>query len=630
MKVSQKYLTKCIMGATLVVHLVACNLTSNKGEEVKIPLNESGRTPVPEKTSESISYKGESIGQLQAIPNPPEDIAEQKKQYAETALETLRVDPKHNTALFRVRSGPESHRSVYVAPKAYAYGSTGHVTTVKNSDGTISVPFNIAIIDGLSPTVLDPSSQSASIPIPESLRVKYVDELNASVKRDYGDVKVMSFPGCPRQILVVASGREYDVTPKAVSNADFCEINRPMTVNLTGTHEEIKKIMQDLLPNGYVDLYVRFDTRVPVVAASVYAEFDRSRLFENIKASLSGNYKAIVKADAEMEVRRILAESSLDIYIVGNYTAQMQNLVDSVVKEFFEPFSPDPSISGNSSSSTCAAAVCVSFKSVSSTEKKSFRVSWTQLSAYRSDIGILSTAKLQPANANTYYVGRDPTNGTANADVFTNANANPHFTPMTPVEGDIMVIRPTLLNREIRERELTQLSRSDESYCANRVSWWGGNACTENGVRTTIVFTQELSPPIYDSVESPAGKIPSLMGDLSVVFTYKDNSKLVCPLLALDGDGFDNGRRVFIRNTNQCAPIDKQKGAITQVGFINSINVGKRTYTAGLRTIRNFGLRDENRYQTVTYSPEARLAMEIRQITPSFTNNGAIKTEIAY
>ncbi|WP_374029216.1 hypothetical protein [Bdellovibrio bacteriovorus] len=606
--------------ALSLLYSVACSQKGSSQEEIV-----SQRTNM----KSEISLNNEMIGEIERTVASEADIEKARERKRASSLLPLPISPDHNATVFKV-SGLADENQYLVAPRVYVY-STQTNTLPKNSQDEVMIPFNIAIIDGLSANINTVEFNGNQFKVPQALRVTDYDNLKAEIinkeKLNAEGFNIGVLPGCPSRISIVAAGTYYDVTPKDLRESDYCELNTPFTVHLKVPAPTAQYILGTALRSNLVDIVVNYAVMAPVPVSQMSVKFDKEKLFESIQMNLTAKYPPYAEADVRIAVEKVMKSSRMNIHIQGDYNEQMKLIVQKAIETFFVPYKPDPKVPAPSS---CNSAVCLNISYTAQSYKEYFSVEWTQSENMKIEKVIRIGSKLQPINDQTVTIGRDKKLNTLDAIEFTNMNPNPVTNPgnvysagLTPQRGNMVEFIPTVYAWERRDRgEEKELSSRVWEDCTGRVGW--ENKCSYT-TRIESLRTREFSgEEVWAKTENPLGAVPRLMSGIKAYFRFSNGESLECPLDVMEGFNQADRRVIKIENTPQCHLFDNGRTTITDFGLINSTRLDNITYTAGQRYVTNYG-KDWDKYKTVTYSPEVRIAGMLKLIGAGFISVSEIK-----
>lgn len=621
---NKKILTKQALRSRLVMTgLILCGLISgcseksddNKAGGANLAGVQNSKAEELKMVKQNLLSDGKLIGELIKTELSPEDIAAQKSTYEMVSVTDVPIGAEFNTQVFSI-AGPNNFEKAYLAPKVFVYGTLeGHATVIENNDGTVTVPFNIAMTSGLNELI--PSVQggsAASIKIPDNLKVRNIEKLKSVVAEKVSSRAVLSpISGCPKKIYISAAGKTYDATPLLFKEGDICEIEKPFAVNVKIPKHELLNLY-DAIDQGYADVHVRFDTRVPVTTAAVSVEFSRQRLYESIHAKLNAVYKAWAQAEVEMAIQKILTESQMNVFIVGEQTEQTKKIIDSIVAEFFQPFAKDPSVS---ESASCKAVVCLSLKVIQNNETRSFKLSWKQTAPYLVDMKFISMAKLQSANETPYTVGGQQI-------PFTNhSSAGPNTLALTPSLGDLIFVKPL---DYVYENRRVAVENADIELETNRTKTrecdeWVFGSCKGWTDKWDYYYTRSVAANTqFVKIETPVSQAPNLFNGIVFNFKFNNYETISCPLTSMHGKGIQEGRIVKIANSEACPLFNENRTKIISVSISNRIVHPAITYYTGGRHHSNYRGASNN-YVLTSYHPEVRLTLELRHRTRVLTSS---------
>ncbi|WP_413582131.1 hypothetical protein [Bdellovibrio sp. HCB288] len=585
-------------------------------------------THTPQNQNSPIYVNGEIIGEINRTASSVAEIEKARERRRATGLQPISVDPIHNASVYKI-TGLADEDQFMVAPRLFVYG-TNVKNLLRGPDGNVQIPFNIAIIDGLSTHIHAPDVSGQALEVPELLRVKnYADLKNELLQHGspYKKFSVGAIPGCPSRISISAAGSTYDVTPDYIKESDYCELNKPFTVQLKVPEVTARNIMGSSLRSNNVDIFVNYAVMVPVPVSQMSVKFNRTKLFEAIQARMTGQYPPYGRAELNANIQSVFESSKMNIYIQGEYTEQMSRLVDQAVAEFFVPFRPDPKLPAPSK---CDSFGCFDVSFASLNDSSDFEVKWTHSENMRIEKVIRIGSKLKPVNDVEVPFGRDQKLGTSTAAVFTNKNPNPETNPLnvysaglTPQRGAVLELIPTSYSMERRHRnEETKLDARSWRECTGRVGW--ENKCSYTN-RTEELYSHEFTgDDKWITTINPLGSIPRLLNGLKVYFRFSNGESFTCNLEDLEGESNNSVRTILIENSPACPLFDESRKVITDFGLINNTLLDSVTFIQGNKLVTNYG-KDWSTYKEVTYSPEVQISGRLKMIGLGFMSIHEIK-----
>ncbi len=615
-----KSFMKPLVCATLIT-VVACSPNSDKktganGEAHPTDLN----TP--------IYMNGQPAGEIKRVVSSEEEIAKARERRRATGLQPIAVEPKNNASVYKVM-GLADEDQFLVAPRVFVYGTNVN-SLLRGTDGNVQIPFNIAIIDGLSSYIHTADISGQPLEIPELLRVRnYEDLKNELMNKSASNKKfsIAAIPGCPSRISISAAGTTYDVTPDYIKESDYCELNKPFTVQLKVPEATARNILGTSLRSNNVDIFVNYAVMVPVPISQMSVRFERSKLFEAIQAKLVGQYPPYGRAELSASIQKVFESSQMSVYIQGEYTEQMKTLVDKAIAEFFIPFRPDPNLPP---APKCETFGCFDLSMASQQDKRDFELQWTHTENMRMEKVIRIGSKLKPVNDIEVSFGRDEQMGTTTAAPFSNKNPNPETNPLnvysvglTPQRGSQLELTPTKYSWERRFRgSEAHLSHNRWEDCTGREGY--DNHCSYT-TRIEDLYSYEFGDAEkWVTTVNPLGAIPRLMSGLKVYFHFSNGETFTCNLEDLEGDSNNGVRTIKIDNSPACPVFDAERKVVTDFGLINNSLLDSITFTAGQRYVTNYG-KDWSTYKEITYSPEVLIAGRLKMIGLGFMSVHEVK-----
>jgi hypothetical protein len=581
--------------------------------------NQAPAAPQGPVTSE-ITNGGNKVGSSTLTHFSAQEIAERLRS---TSFSKLGVASEHNATVYKL-TGLDQGAKYYIAPRVFVYG-----TNVRNlpqtPDGQVIIPFNIALIDGLSSEISIPQLNGQSVAIPQALRVTDEHKLKTEIVNNEpgmsdGKFSITGVPGCPSRISIVAAGTFYDVTPEHITESDYCELNRPFAVHLKLPPETAKYVLGDALRSGMVDINVEYAFQVPIPTSQLTVNFVKSKLFEEIQMELQGSYPPYGQAEVQAAIVKVMKSNVLNIHIQGEYDAQMQLLVDKAIAEFFTPFLPNPK---TPPAKKCDSMVCLSVRAVRQTENQTFTLSFFKMSNMETIKKFRIGSKLQAINEHKATFGYDSSLDSKKTPEFSNKNPNTQTNPLnifsvgvTPQRGNTVELAPTKYSWERRKRDQeTLLSSKKWRQCTGREGI--DNHCSYTDRNESLRTLEYTGEEVWDNVVNPLGSVPRLLSGIKTYFKFTNGETVICDLENLDGYNEDGKRLFKVENTPRCELFDNDRHTVSDFGLINTSVLDPITYTAGQKFVTDYK-KDWTTYKEATYTPEVRIAGILKLIGLGF------------
>lgn len=521
-----------------------------------------------------------------------------RSKLRQTDLVQIPIDPSYNVTLFKIKNVKEYEHTAFVAPKIYAYGSAekARIKPEYHSDGTVTIPFHLAMVSGTESSI-ESSRGHDRIALPDSVLVKYIDKLRSELfKREEGFKTLSVLPGCPKKIMIVVNGEEFEASNTDLANGDYCAPNAPFTAAIRVSKERAQYLLQDAIYNGQVEARASYETHVAFSVAKLHIEFQKQKIFEELEAQFHGVIYWVT-ADAYAKVTNIVKSQALKVQIQGEYSSQLSVIVDQAVKEFFTSFKPDPTTPDHEK---CENLVCVSLNYNYSKEKQTFEVNWEQSENALTGQVYLTWAKLHPLMDNTVAIGNSP-----QRPGLANTYGASIETGLTILNGDLLDITPTKLIIEKRELSIPHTVHNDYLVCIRghyvREDFCRGRACileqTDNYVcdekqnQWHEITTYSHSDPHYEEIDQPIATKQQIFEGLALKFTWRDTlsgqaREKTCPLAVFDRIGDGISLRSKIEDRPSCKIFEESAGATLMLSMVNNINFPQE-YLEG-RQVKHF------------------------------------------
>ncbi|MGE5085782.1 MAG: hypothetical protein ACM3MG_05730 [Bacillota bacterium] len=513
-----------------------------------------------------------------------ESLAKLQQEAQLTALSELPITSGHNTNIYAL-SGDDFKAYGFVSPKIYAYSTNdgARISTIENADGTVSIPFQVAMISGLESKIADPSGRGMTEPLPETFLVKDTAGLQAELD-SFGKNKIALLPGCVKKLVLKVVDREFDVTPKDLSTTDYCDNSKPFTVALRTDKKMAQYILQEALYNSLVDLRADFQTRVPYMVSKVTVKFDKNRIYDELDTHLKANYKGLAEIDARYHLEKIMKDQVLSVNIIGNYSVQLEAAVDAAMRMFFTPVPDVRRVELGCS----GAMVCLTINKDYRTYDENLEFMYQQTSSTLASRNFVSTTRLQPVNDRVIEIGNASTTLTDDLHKPTLKNDGSSIeTGLTVQDGDIFEIEPTYLTIEQRQLDIAKITRTNNTVCIKTTEVkdcdedYPTDPCVTNPAnpeiarpcgpprrfcttRTVCAQTENqwVDTTLYSmdigketKIDHPVGKFQEIYEGLALKFTYRqerngviENKEVLCPLKNFSRVG--QGQRISVRIEN--------------------------------------------------------------------------------
>lgn len=617
-----KAFNKTLLATAVLATLSAC--APGESENQNPPKN---NTKVS--MTSDILVDNQKVGEISRRMKTEEEVLKIKEKKRSSALTPVPVNPVHSASVYKL-AGQAIGDQYFVAPRVYVYSGMGLNSFVKNRDGSVVIPFNIALIDGLSSRVHIADASGPTQEVPDTLRIRDYKQLHAEVakfsRQKEEDFAIGALPGCPSRISINVAGTSYDVTPNHLSESDYCEINKPFTVNLQVPEAMARYILGDALRSSLVDIAVNYAVVAPVPVSELSVKFNKEKLYEAITINLQASYPPYGEAELEYAVEKALKSMKMNIYIQGDYNEQMKRIVSEAIREFYVKMPDNPE---RAKAQKCQQMVCLTVKQQKFTHEESFEVHWMQAENMRMEKVLRLGSKLRPVNDIETTIGRDASIGTPNAMEFSNKNPNPTTNPynaysvgLTPQRGMTVLFEPTLYSWERRKREEPLVTRRDWRQCTGRVGVW--NECSYT-TRTEYTYTYDYTgDDVWVSIANPLNSVPRLVEGLKAYFQFSNGEVITCLIQDMHGS-YDKGKRaIHIENTSACRLFDADRKVITGFGLINTIMLDNISYTSGQKLVSNYSLNWDNT-RHVNYSPTVNVAGKLTLLGGAFVSGWDLK-----
>jgi hypothetical protein len=493
---------------------------------------------------------------------------EKRKQFYQRAnLIQIPVDGRFNAQVFRITDGSISdyNNKLFVAPKLFSYGSqqSGRLGRIKNQDGTITLIFNIAFVDGTTKTIQSPQADEKSIVVPNSFVVNDPTGLTQVLRSDYhSDNGLSPLPGCPKKVLLTTGLKSYDVTPQSYKDADFCQLNTPVTVSIRLPENEAKRILEEDLYSGLVDVSGVYETRVSIPVVKVAVSFDRSKISRDLRMKL-GVKAFFTDIEVQKAMTSVIQKELMKVAIQGEPSENVAQLVKQATEKFFEPLTPDAK---NPQSECSGVAVCLRYSEVSVDDSRTLELGWSQDTNSIIGQSYVTSTKLK-ATPNKITIGKER-DCTENCERLVN-DGKPRETGLTVQEGMTVVLEPSYVVREYKVSPPESTIRTNHDV---NIRFGVANIKQNQWFDTTTVRDYSID----QIVDQPVGLLDHLYDSLFFEFTYVDTKSRTkvrkeCPVLGFPIEG--NGRSLTIQlvNSPACQIFTKDPNEVPLLSIVNRI-----------------------------------------------------------
>lgn len=160
--------------------------------------------------------------------------------------------PFGNPRVFRLLNSPMHERDVFIVPSIFVQSSVfgGRVAASQDATGRTTLRFPVALADGLRSEVV---SGLSSIPLPSFHVIDDQDGLSEALAAALGfEPRIRALPGCPQNLAVVFGGDH--MAARLIVGKDTCPTNQLLEVAVTGTPDQIRKLIEADMVSGEVRL----------------------------------------------------------------------------------------------------------------------------------------------------------------------------------------------------------------------------------------------------------------------------------------------------------------------------------------------------------------------------------------
>lgn len=487
----------------------------------------------------------------------------------ESALEPLNLPSNLKLAAFTVRSkgNVRTRQAVFVAPKLYFYRKAdGAQVQAKKMGKNVLIPLHAILVDGFSAQIPRPDGIE-TVPLPESYRVDLELVKKALIERGYDETtSVGPLDGCVKELAISVAGEKFDVTPALVSDSDFCEINRPFTVNLVVPEEKADFIINDALYMSEIDASASFRVQVGYIDSDTRIQMDRSKIYEKLEASLQGQYPPYVKTEIQAKLKSIIQTEAMNIFIKGDRADIINQLVQTAYNSFVEPF--ELKSSPDAAKPECGLdGICVSLNYEKNKEQRSLEVGFQQYSTTMTEKTITSLAK--PQQILFPEVVFDSVNSEKGEFVDNReGHQNERNLGITVNQGTTLEL---MLNGFKHEIDNTSVDVNTDTWvrCASR-DWTKRCEWNEMGLHVNRTYEGVKETDVKPFAGNILGN-PAL--ELVFKFTRVDGTSVFCNLSQMNANGTGSKYIIRVENSPNCTIFspENDKREVVNVSFINQL-----------------------------------------------------------
>ena len=492
-----------------------------------------------------------------------------EKQTKETALEPINLPTNYNVNAFTIRSrgNTKTRSAVFIAPKLYFYQkSDGADVTVKRVGNNVIIPLHAILVDGFSEFIPKPNGID-QVRLPDSYRVQLSAVKSALIDRGYDpETSVGPLDGCAKEFALTVSGVAYNVTPASVASSDYCEINRPFTLNLVVPSERADSIINEALYMNEVDASASFQVSVGYVDSDMRIQLDRSKLYEKLEMSLQMQYPPYAKADIQAKLKTIIQKEMLNVFVKGDRNEIIMQLVQMAYDSFVIPFelkaSPDQSVP------ECKdTAACLSISYEKNKESRTLEVGYQQYSTTLTERTITSFAKPQQILFPEVAFSSENDQSGEYIDNLS-SRLSERVLAVTVKSGSVIEL---VMNGFTHELDNLDVNLSTEEW----------NRCGSYDITKRCEWheyfkkvTRSYSGTSFSGHKEFAGNIlGNPMRELKLKFLRSDGKDVVCSLAQLDTNANGNKFIIKIENTPDCIIFadSRDRNEKVSVNFINQL-----------------------------------------------------------
>ncbi len=598
---------------------------------------------------------------LERLIMPAEQQAFERTRARQTNLVPFPVESRHNVNVFQIKSRDEWKKTLFLAPRIMAFGAAqgGRLSPKLNDDGTVSLSFPVALIDGSVAQISSLAGSLGSMEVPSQFLIQDLDALKKEAAEDLGFIpRISSLPGCPKRIILRAGSQEYDATPIDLDKADYCQANTPFIATLRIPTQDARYLLERALYAGTVEVRATYETVVALPVSQATISFDKDKLFESLEAELKISGGVWFQSDLKTNVKKVVDRQALKISIQGDVSSHLDKIVEQAINEFFKPYRPE----GDTAAAKCTSGVvCFNLNYAYSHESREFSFSWQQTSNEMTGQTYVTWARLAPMDSKTVNIG-DP-QGTETCLKSKNIckpdlknDGSSMETGLTVMDGDLLELKPNFLIQEERSTPDPTYSRQDNNVCVSQVPRYvkdcdgedhchnprfcraaelsscrtiqDGFTCTQTQNQWQDTYQYSLGAPVMKEILQPNGQSQSLYDGMVLRFTWGNGQggieSVSCKLSSFQRDGDGVSMLIRLQDRPDCPIFSKSKGQNPMLSLVNNIHF-KQSYQEG-REVRTWDGRVLETPRNLTFDPQIRFGgtVSIRGYEFGVSLNGRI------
>jgi hypothetical protein len=566
-------------------------------------------TYVKDATVDILDQNGSTIGSIQQKALSIDLQKDSIRKAQSTSLSRLfGPDSAYNANTYLVTGSSD----VLVEPKLMVMPAVGDARDMSAQNDTVVVPIGMAIVDGISQTIMGADGVDGAVAVNSGLLIKNDDNqygtesLRRFIAQKVGANAALGvLPGCPSTIAISDGINTYDVTPELFKVSDYCQVNSPFVVGLrvpkSVAQRWLKKTNSGSGSQTFT-AYMQYQAEANAVVGSVHINFDRQKFFEQIQSELHAKYNFIAQADIEIAVRRVLERDRASILVVGNVNELERQIIDQSIAAFFTKMPPSPQLKA---APACASSVCFSVSYVKDQQSKTFSFDYEETAATRLPQVFESHATLQAAFLKKVMIGMDPKKAGSTQELFLNDEVS-HPIADGLSRGNQFSLRILDLQIEQRDRkDEVRVYHEEHDDCAHHVF----NQCDAWTHAHREIYSRSFAPlENWEVINHPMQSALNVPDQILIRFVTDSGKRQVdCPLSAFQNDG----TTVFIDLENQPAcQIFAGDDKKVNLFIVNTIKTSQ-VYWAGGREEAVNENGGYNTYSLQKYSPAVKGFVEV-------------------
>lgn len=248
-----------------------------------------------------------------------------------------------NPKLYRLTGAAEYEREVFIVPRFFVRSAVfgGRVASHEDAGGRTTLRFPVALVDGLQNVV---SSGLSSIPVPSALVIADPAGLQGALAAELGFRPTLrAFPACPEGLRLTFGGESLQA--KALLPRGLCPVNQLFDVTVSGTPEQIRRLVEHDLVSGEVRLSGQLRLEPSFIDGMKSLELStlalRSRLYQKfveLPFGLgAGAYLLYPAADVRIVTTELVNELLADAGAPALVPTETAPLVDDILAIHFDP-----------------------------------------------------------------------------------------------------------------------------------------------------------------------------------------------------------------------------------------------------------------------------------------------------